>query len=269
MAPDKPLGLIAGKGSLPRIFIREAQSRGRGVAVVVFGEEEASGLAEIAPNLAHLGLGQAGKVINTFKKAGVEEITLLGKIDKRVLYKNPKFDLRALSILKNLDLKNDDAVMNAVVGELNKEGFTVVSQAMFLKDHMPPAGLLAPREPDGRERNDMEFGMRMAKGVAGLDIGQTVVVKDGAVVAVEAIEGTDEAIERGCRICGPGGVVCKVSKPAQDDRFDIPTVGPKTVEVMELFGASALCIEAGKTLVVDAPGMAEICRRANITFLAV
>jgi hypothetical protein len=133
---------------------------------------------------------------------------------------------------------------------------------------MPGAGHLAGRRPDERELADIEFGMRMARGIAALDIGQTVVVKDRAVLAVEAIEGTDETIERGGRIAGPGAVVCKVSKPNQDSRFDIPTVGPGTVEIMAAHGASALSVEAGRTLVVDIASIAEICGRHGISFTA-
>jgi hypothetical protein len=263
-----PLGLIAGKGRLPALFIAEASARGLEVAVVTFDKESRDTLSLLAPNVKMVGLGQAGALIKAFKEAGAVEITMLGKVDKRALFKNPKFDLRAVSVLKNLDFQNDDAVMSAIVLELEKEGFKVVNQVEFMKKHMPGAGHLAGRRPDERELADIEFGMRMARGIAALDIGQTVVVKDRAVVAVEAIEGTDEAIERGGRIAGPGAVVCKVSKPSQDSRFDIPTVGPGTVEIMAAHGASALAIEAGVTLVVDIQSIAEICVRHNISFTA-
>lgn len=264
----KPLGLIAGKGRLPALFIGEATARGFEVAAVTFDKESLDALSPLTPNIRMVGLGQAGALIKAFKEAGAEEITMLGKVDKRALFENPKFDLRAVSILKNLDFQNDDAVMAAVVLELEKEGFKVVSQIQYLKDHMPGVGHLAGRKPDGRELADIEFGMRMAKGIAALDIGQTVVVKDRAVVAVEAIDGTDETIERGGRIAGSGAVVCKVSKPGQDSRFDIPAVGPGTVEAMAAHGASALAIEAGKTLVVDIASVSEICARHGITFTA-
>jgi hypothetical protein len=264
----EPLGLIAGKGRLPALFIAEASARGRQVAVVTFDKESLDALSQITPNVTMVGLGQAGALIKAFKEAGAVEITMLGKVDKRALFENPKFDLRAVSILKNLDFQNDDAVMAAIVMELEKEGFKVVNQVSFMEKHMPGAGHLAGRRPDERELADIEFGMRMARGIAALDIGQTVVVKDRAVVAVEAIEGTDEAIGRGGRITGPGAVVCKVSKPNQDTRFDIPTVGPGTVKVMAANGASALAIEAGKTLVVDIASIVEICERHGISFTA-
>ncbi|MBI5815402.1 MAG: LpxI family protein [Nitrospinae bacterium] len=265
----KPAGLIAGKGELPAIFAREAVCAGREVVAVVFDQAAAELLAPIVSSVNLMGLGQAGKVISTFKKSGVTEITMLGKVDKRVLYKNPKFDLKALSIMRSLDLKNDDAVMNAITGALEKEGFTVVSQTEFLKHHMPGAGLLAGRAPLEAQRADITFGMKMARGIAAMDIGQTVVVKDGAVLAVEAIEGTDEAIERGARIAGEGAVVCKVAKPDQDERFDVPAVGVTTVETMGRFKASVLAVEAGKTLVVDMPAMEQVCSRYGISFVAV
>lgn len=264
----KPLGLIAGKGKLPALFVGEAAARGLEVAVVTFDKDSRDALLRLTPNVKMVGLGQAGALMKAFREAGAVEITMLGKVDKRVLFENPKFDLRALSLIKNLDFQNDDAVMAAVVSELEKDGFKVVGQAQYLKNHMPGAGHLAGREPDARELADVEFGMRMARGIAALDIGQTVVVKDRAVVAVEAIEGTDETIERGGRITGRGAVVCKVSKPNQDSRFDIPTVGSKTVEVMAAHGASALAVEADRTLVVDIESIAGVCERHGITFIA-
>lgn len=264
----KPLGLIAGKGKLPAMFVGEASARGLEVAVVTFDKDSRDALSLHTPNVKMVGLGQAGALLKAFKEAGVEEITMLGKVDKRALFENPKFDLRALSLLKNLDFQNDDAVMSAIVSELEKDGFKVVGQAQYLQNHMPAAGHLAGRRPDERELADIEFGMRMAKGIAALDIGQTVVVKGRAVVAVEAIEGTDEAIERGGRIAGSGAVVCKVSKPMQDSRFDIPTVGSRTLEIMAAHGVSALAVEAGKTLVVDIVSMADICERHGIAFTA-
>ena len=264
----KTLGLIAGRGRLPELFIGEASARGFDVAVVTFDKESRDALSLLTPNVTMVGLGQAGALMKAFKKAGAVEITMLGKVDKRALFKNPKFDLRAVSVLKNLDFQNDDAVMAAIVLELEKDGFKVVGQAQYLKNHMPGAGHLAGRKPDKRELADIEFGMRMARGIAALDIGQTVVVKDRAVVAVEAIEGTDEAIGRGGRIAGMGAVVCKVSKPNQDARFDIPTVGSGTAQVMATCGASALAVEAGRTLVLDIAAIAEICERHGIAFIA-
>jgi len=267
--PQNPIGLIAGKGALPSVFAGEAKSAGRKVVAIAFDSEVAEVLAKHVDEIHELGLGQAGKLISTFKKSGVTEITMLGKVDKRVLYQNPKFDLKALSILKNLDLKNDDAVMVAVVNTLEKEGFRVIQQTEYLVRHMPHQGHLAGRPLTDAEKDDISFGMKMARGIAALDIGQTVVVKDGAVLAVEAIEGTDEAIERGARICEEGAVVCKVAKPEQDLRFDIPTVGVTTVETMGRFKAGVLAIEAGKTLVVDVETMSKVCDRYNIAFVAV
>lgn len=262
------MGLIAGNGGLPAIVIRLMAARKRPVVAVTFDKRSFDNLAGEGADLRQVGLGQASKVIGIFRGAGVKEVAFAGKVDKRAIYENPRFDLRALSILGRAALKNDDAIMNAIVAELEKEGMTVASQMELLRDMIPGPGNLARRKPGRKEERDVAFGMRMAKGIAALDIGQTVVVKDGAVVAAEAIEGTDEAIMRGGRIAGPGAVVCKVSKPRQDPRFDVPTVGRDTVEAMIACGASVLAIEARATLVVNLTETAALCAANKISFVS-
>ncbi len=264
-----PLGLIAGKGDLAAVLIRKVKSEGRLVVVVTFDKNSRKELSKETENVHYVGLGQVAKVIKTFRDAKVCEVAFVGKVDKRVLFENPRFDLRALSLLKNLEERSDDAIMLAIVAELEKEGLPVASQMDLFKELFPRAGVLSRRPPNKRERADVEFGMKMARGIAALDIGQTVVVRDSAVVAVEAIEGTDETIERGGRIAKKGAVVCKVSKLNQDPRFDVPTVGIGTVETMIRVKASALAIEGGATLVVDLPAMARLCGRNKIAFIAV
>ncbi len=263
-----PLGLIAGSGELPVVLVREAKLAGRKVVVVIFDDKYADALSSEADNVSLLGLGQAGKVIKTFQDAGVEEIVLAGKVDKRVIFKNMKFDFKALSILNGLRQRNDDTFMLGIVDALEKDGLKVVSQADILRSLMPESGKLAKRALSEQEKKDIEFGMDMAKGIAALDIGQTVVVKDGAVLAAEAIEGTDEAIERGSGIAGKGAVVCKVSKPDQDPRFDVPTVGVETIKKMVECNAGALAIEAGETVVVNLEAMLKLCDRHKIAFVA-
>ena len=264
-----PLGLIAGAGDLPLIIVRSNTAGGRPVVAVTFDRQSFEKLSEEDAKVSQVGLGQASKVIRIFQEAGVTEVAFAGKVDKRVIYKNPRFDLRALSMLRRIKNKSDDSIMLAVVEELEKEGMRVASQHDILSGLFPVAGTLSKRKPNAKELKDIEFGMKMAKGIAALDIGQTVVVKDGAVVAVEAIDGTDETILRGGKIAGPGTVVCKVSKPRQDPRFDVPTVGKGTVEAMASTGAAALAIEAGATMVVDLENVAGLCGQSKIAFLAI
>lgn len=265
----KPLGLIAGKGDLTSILIDKLKSEGRPVLVITFDKASKEKLARRTEHVHCIGLGQVDKVIKTFQKAEINEIAFVGKVDKRSLFENPRFDLRALSLLKNLARRNDDSIMRAIVAELEKEGISVCSQIDLFRELIPGPGSLAKRAPSKNEKADIEFGMSMAKGIAGLDIGQTVVVRDTAVVAVEAIDGTDETIERGGGIAKKGAVVCKVSKPNQDPRFDVPTVGKGTIETMAKVRASVLAIEAGATLVVELKEMVKLCDRHKIAFVAV
>lgn len=264
-----PIGLIAGKGSLPVLLIRSLKERGLDTVAITFDRETEEKILPEATHTHRIGVGQAGKVIKTLKKAGVKEIALAGKVDKRVLFENPKFDLKALSILGKLSLMNDDSLMLGIVNELEKEGLCVASQVELFRDLMPGPGQLSKRAPDERERNDMEFGMKMAKGIAALDIGQTVIVRDNAIMAVEAIEGTDEAIERGGRLAKEGAVVCKVSKPNQDPRFDVPAIGVGTIEKMAEVGATALAIEANETLVVDLEATVIKADQKSISIIAI
>ena len=266
---DSPIGLIAGSGLLPIILLKRLKSEGKSAIVVTFDKATEENLAKESDNVHRAGLGQAEKVIKIFRSTNVKEITVLGKIDKRVLFENPKFDLRALSLLKGLRARNDDAIMNAIMAELEGEGFSVLSQTELFKELIPSSGVLSKRSPTKQELGDIEFGMEMAKGIAALDIGQTVVVRDKSVIAVEAIDGTDETIERGGRLAKKGAVVCKVSKPNQDPRFDVPAVGVGTIETMVRVNASALAIEADATLVIDPDSVKKACADNKISFIAI
>lgn len=250
-------------------MVREAKSAGRKVAAIAFDKDSGAALLGLADETNVVGLGQAGRAIDTLKRSGAVEVVFVGKVDKRVLFKNPRLDLKAVSIMRKLKGGADDDIMIGIAGELEREGFKVISQADILKKLMPGPGTLSRREPREKEWGDIRFGMKMARGIAGLDIGQTVVVRDGAVLAVEAIEGTDEAIGRGGGIAGKGAVVCKVSKPSQDPRFDVPTVGVKTIEAMVKVRASVLAIEAGATVVAGMEETVRLCARKGIAFVSV
>ena len=251
------LGVLSGVGHLPVEVARSAKELGYhvvAVGVVPGIDEELPGSVDVYYDI---NIGKIGKIISTLKKNKVTKVTMIGKVTKEVLYKAGRIvpDLRAIKILATIPDRKDDTIMNAIVKELEDEGIEVMDQTLLIKPLLPPPGVLTKRKPTEAELADMEFGFEMAKAIGGLDIGQTVVVKNRAVMAVEAIEGTDACIRRGGQL-GRGGVtVAKSAKPKQDMRFDVPSIGPDTIDSMIEAGAVALVIEAGCTLVVDREGM--------------
>ena len=265
----KKIGLIAGVGRLPVEFARAA--RGMGVHVIGVGvlPEVDPELAQVAHTYESINIAKLDRIFKVFKREQVTEITLLGKITKELVYAHRELpDLRVLKIFSRIKNFSDDTLTLALVEELAAEGITVLDQTELLRPLMPAAGVLTRRQPTEAELADMRFGLAMAKQIGGLDIGQTVVVKDRAIMAVEAIEGTDACIRRGGQL-GRGGVtVAKAAKPKQDMRFDVPGVGPDTVNSMIEAGAVALVIEAGKTLVVDRETMVAKADQHGITIVA-
>lgn len=263
------LGLIAGNGELPVILASEASSCGVGVVSITFTENSAKLLKPFSTIVYQYGIGEVGKILKCLKDEGVMDVVMVGKVEKRLLFKNPKFDLKAIKILSQLRNRNDDTIMFAIVNELEKEGIRVVDQMVFLKNLFPSKGFLTGGIPDERENEDIKYGFKIAKGIAGFDIGQTVVVKNQTVLSIEAIEGTDEAIRRGCSLCDGGAVIVKVAKPNQDMRFDVPTVGVKTIETMIEGRASALAIDAEKTMVVNKDEVIKIAEKNGVSITAI
>ena len=265
----KKIGLIAGVGRLPVEFARAA--RGMGVHVIGVGvlPEVDPELAQVAHTYESINIAKLDRIFKVFKREKVTEVTLLGKITKELVYAHRELpDLRVLKIFSRIKNFSDDTLTLALVEELAAEGITVLDQTELLRPLMPAAGVLTRRQPTEAELADMRFGLAMAKQIGGLDIGQTVVVKNRAIMAVEAIEGTDACIRRGGQL-GRGGVtVAKAAKPKQDMRFDVPGVGPDTVNSMIEAGAVALVIEAGKTLVVDRETMVAKADQHGITIVA-
>lgn len=263
------IGLLAGIGRLPVEFARAAS--GMGVHVIAIGM-----LPEVDPELAHsvplyeqIHIAKLDRIFKVLKRENVKQVTLLGKINKELVYAHRELpDFRVLKIFARLKNFSDDTVTLALVEELASEGITVLDQTELLRPLMPESGLLSKRGPTNQELADMRFGLKMAKSIGGLDIGQTVVVKNRAVIAVEAIEGTDACIRRGGQL-GRGGVtVAKSAKPKQDLRFDVPGVGPDTIESMIAAGATALVIEAGRTLLVDRELTVEKANQHGISIVA-
>lgn len=256
----KKIGLVAGRDKLPCDVLAEMEERG--VEPVIVGLQ-----GEVAPELKgqvgrykyiEIPVGHVGAIIHTFQAYPVDEVVFAGKVGKEAIFSGG-LDEVAQRLLKGLTQKNDDAILLAIVDEFQRNGIMVAKQTDYLRNLMAPSGAIIG-ELTNAEMADVKLGIRMAKASGQLDIGQSVVVKQGVVLAVEAIEGTDQAILRGGALGGPGTVVVKVSKPQQDERFDVPTVGKSTLESMIRSRAAVLAVEAEKTLITE---KAELIRLAE------
>lgn len=265
---NKKLGIIAGKGELPSIIASEAKSQGYSVFAFALESIADESLAEYVDEIQWLNVGKFGKLIDTLKKVGISEAVMAGKVSKALLYKSKITpDLRAIKLLFSLKDRKDDSILLAITNELAREGIKLLEITQFSKKILMPEGILTKNKPTKEEWKDIEFGWKIAKEIGRLDIGQTVVIKNCAVMAVEAIEGTDEAIKRGCIFAGKGAVVVKVSKPEQDMRFDVPTVGLQTLNVMKEHRGSALAVEAGKSLILSKEAVIKEAQKAGISIV--
>ena len=263
------LGILAGVGKLPVECARAAQQLGYEVYAVGLLEETDPQIADFATDYKKISVAQLDAILNYLKEKEVARVTMIGKVTKELLFSgNLQPDARMLQLIMSLPDRNDDTIMMAFVRELAVNGMQAFDQTALIRKLIPRRGTISKREPTGVEKADMEFGFFVAKELGRLDIGQTVVVKNRAVMALEAIEGTDECIRRGGKLANAGAVVAKVSKPNQDNRFDVPTVGQKTLEVMAEVGATALAIEAEKTLMVDREGMIAFAEEKGICIVA-
>jgi len=263
------IGLIAGNGRFPFLVLEAARALGHDVTVVAVREEADPALETAAARLGGadlhwVSLGHLGTCLAILRAAGVGEAIMAGQVKHTKLFSGVMPDLTLLKVLGRLRSKNTDALISAVADVMAEQGIELLDSTAFLQPLLARAGTLTRRAPTDAERRDLEFGYRMADAIASLDVGQTVVVKDSAVVAVEAMEGTDAVIERGGRLGGPGTRVVKVAKPNQDMRFDVPVVGPPTIEAMRRAGATALSVDAGRTLVFDSAAFAAAADEAGI-----
>ena len=265
------LGLLAGIGHLPVDVAKSAKKLGYNVAAIAVVPETDPELPENVDVFYDINVGKLGKIIKTLKQHNVKNVTMIGKVTKEVLYKNGAIvpDLTAIRLLASLPDRKDDTIMNALVKLVEDEGMHVMDQSELIKPLLPEPGVLTKRKPTEQEWEDMRFGFRMAKELGRLDIGQTVVVKNRAVMALEAIEGTDACILRGGFLGKGGVIVAKTAKPAQDKRFDIPSVGTATLTSMIHAGASGIVIEAGRTLLVDRERTLAMADEKGITVVSV
>jgi hypothetical protein len=260
-------GLIAGNGDFPFLVLEGARSRGIEMAVIAIREEASPALERSAKRFHWISLGELSRGIDLLHQEGVKHAVMAGQVKHNKIFSSIRPDWRLAKLLITLPAKNTDSLIGAVARVLRDEGIELVDSTKFLGSLLPSSGVLTHRSPDPGEAADIEYGMGIARQIAALDLGQTVVVRDRACVAIEAMEGTDETIERAARITGGQRlVVVKVSKGSQDMRFDVPVIGLKTIEVMRRANATALAVDAGRTLLFDRE---ELIRAADEAAIAI
>lgn len=263
------IGLIAGNGNFPIAFAKAAKLKGLEVVAVAHEGETMPDLADWVDGIFWVKVGQLGKLIKIFKQQGVRDVLMAGGIKKTRLFGGAMPDLRGAALLAKMIHKKDDSMLRAVAEELESEGITVRESTLYLDSIIAREGVLTKTKPSKDELLDIRFGWHMAKEIGRLDIGQTVVVKDQAILAVEAIEGTDEAIKRGGKLCGRGAVVVKVCKPEQDLRFDLPAIGPRTIRSMKEADAACIAVEADRTIIIEMDSVIRGADREKISIVAV
>ena len=265
------LGLIAGNGRFPFLVLDAARAQGHDVTIVAVKDEAFPDLTESASRpprvpIHWVPLGHLGTCIKILKDAGVSHAVMAGQVKHTKIF-NVIPDMTLLSVIARLKARNTDALIAGVADVLRDKGIELLDSTELLKPLLAAPGVLTNRAPSAEELADFDFGYRMADVIAGLDIGQAVAVRDSAVVAVEAMEGTDEMIRRAGRLAGPGIRVVKVAKPKQDMRFDVPVVGAATVAVMREVGATGLSVDSGKTLLIDGPDVVRAANEAGLTIV--
>jgi DUF1009 family protein len=262
-------GLIAGNGRFPFLVLEAARSQGIEMAVIALREEASPELAETGARLHWVSLGDLSGALELLHREGVTRAVMAGQVKHNKIFSAIRPDWKMAKLLLSLPRKNTDALIGAVASLLESEGIELVDSTAFLRPLVPDPGVLTRRAPNARESDDIGYGREIARQLAGLDLGQTVVVSDRACVAVEAMEGTDETIDRAARLSGGKPlVVVKVAKPRQDMRFDVPVVGLQTIGVMRRAGATALALDAGRTLLFDRPKLLEAADAAGMAIEA-
>jgi len=262
------IGLIAGGGQFPLLFSKKARAKGYSVFAVAHIRETDPALGSLVDGIQWLHLGQLGKLIRFLKKNDVNQAVMLGTIRKSRMFRDIRPDLKVLSIIGALKDSHDDRVLRACADALKKEGIEVLASTCLLPEILAREGCWTQRKPTKYEAQQIEFGWKMAKEIGRLDIGQCIVVGDGSVLAVEAVDGTDETIRRGGRLANGRAVVVKVCKPNQDLRFDVPAIGKETIQTMSEVGATVLIVEAGKAVVFDRKEMVDLADRNGIAIVA-
>lgn len=274
--PRAPIGLLAGSGRFPILFARAARLQGLPVACVGIRHEASDTLRELCDSFELVGVSKLGGMIRSFRRRGVRRIVMAGKVTKGVMYTPARFvqlwpDARMVRMwYRSLKDKRDDSILLATIAEFERDGMAFDSALDYCPELLVNHGTLTRRRPSAAEMDDVAFGWELAKAMGGLDVGQSVAVKERAALAVEAIEGTDQCIARAGTLCRSGGwTLVKVAKPQQDMRFDVPTIGTSTIENLVKARARVLAIEAGKTIVLDQPEVVALADRHGLTIVAV
>ena len=261
-------GLIAGNGKFPFMVVEGARQSGVELVVAAIREETDPKMDQLVDRVKWISIGQLGRMIRFFKDEGVEKAIMAGQVKHVQIFSRAVPDARMLKVLLKLPRRNTDALIGAIASELESEGIELVDSTCFLQDALPQRGTITRREPSKQEREDIQYGLEIAREIARLDLGQTIVVRGNACVAIEAMEGTDETIRRAGRLASGRLTVVKVAKPNQDMRFDVPVVGVPTIEAMIEAGATCLCITAGKTLMFDRDEMIRAADQNKIAIVA-
>ena len=263
-------GLIAGNGRFPFLVLQGARDSGADIVVAAIKEETAPEIADHTANLEWLGVGQLGRLIRYFKRQNVSHVIMAGQVKHHQIFRlNALPDLRMVRVLARLSTRNTDSLIGAVADELAREGMTLVDSTIFLESLLARNGVLTSRTPTKQELADFDYGLGVAREIGRMDLGQTIAVKDRAVVAIEAMEGTDAVIKRAGEVThGRPFVVIKRAKPDQDMRFDVPVIGLPTIEVMAVAGATAIHVTAGKTLLFDRDELIACADKNSITIVA-
>jgi DUF1009 family protein len=275
--PATVLGLIAGEGEFPKLVARVARERGRRVAIIGLRGSADPELRELADRFCWRGVVQLGRWIRALKRAGCREVIMAGRVRKADMFAGPRW-LQWLQYLPDLTSirvwyigardKRNDTLLGAVADEMQRRGLTLVDSTRYCPEALAPVGVLTPSEPPRGVRDDADFAWPLAKQVAALDIGQSVAVKEREIIAVEAIEGTDKLIERAGGLCPQGGwTLVKVAKPHQDMRFDVPTIGPETIENLRQARAAGLVVEAGRTIVLERDKLLDLAASYRIAVI--
>ena len=269
MKKPEALGLIAGNGKFPFLFAQQAKRKKFKVVTVAIKGDASWWLNFFVNKLTWVGPGELQKLLQYFKDEGVQKVVMAGQVNPNNLFNDKvQFDAEFQKIFAALKDRKADTIFQAVADTLKKKGMELLNSTFLLEEYLAPRGTLTKRAPTLEELADIDFGIDIARAMGSLDVGQTVVVKDKAIVAIEAMEGTDRAILRGGTIAQQGAVVVKMSKPHQDFRFDIPVIGPRTISTMIHCGAACLSIEARKTLLIDRQELVKMADKASICIVA-
>lgn len=261
-------GLIAGNGEFPFLVIEGARKAGATLVVCAIREEADKRIEEVADKVQWVGIGQLGKMISFFKNEGVEKAMMAGQVKHVQIFSGAFPDWRMAKMLYNLPRRNTDSLIGGIADELEKDGVELIDSTYFMQDHLAAEGVLTKRGPNDVERGNIEYGLHIATEIARLDLGQTIVVRANACVAIEAMEGTDAVIRRAGELAKGKLTVVKVAKPNQDMRFDVPVVGVPTIETMIAAGATCLCLTPGKALIFQRDEMIALANRHKICVIA-